>query len=98
MARVTPFSIGRRWYCDNTAGSRPSFTFIIIGPGLKAWEKTCRLEYEDPRIPSHGIEGVYTHKHLKKYAKLVEVLKPNEYQVLTSAEGTVRVLQGEKNQ
>jgi len=73
--RVTPFSIGQRWYCDCEAKGRPSFTFVIIGVGDKHGEKRCRLEYENPgdrrAIPQHGHESVYSHKHLKKYAVLV---------------------------
>ena len=73
MARKTPYSVGQRWYCDNTACGRPSFTFVVIGPGEKPNEKKCRLEYDDPKNPSQGVETYYTHKHLKKYAKLVIV-------------------------
>jgi hypothetical protein len=70
MARITPFSVGRRWYCDNSTTGRPNFTFVIIGPGSKPDEKRCRLEYDDPSRLSHNHETFYSHKHLKKYAKL----------------------------
>ena len=72
MARITPFSVGQRWYCDNTGRGRGSFTFVILGPGDKPNEKKCRLEYDDTRNISHNHESFYSHKHLKKYAKLVE--------------------------
>jgi len=75
MARITPFSVGQRWYCDNSATGRPSFTFVILGPGFKSYEKRCRLEYDDPRHPHHNLDGEYTHKHLKKYGKLVYTAK-----------------------
>jgi hypothetical protein len=71
MARVTPFSPGQRWYCDKTGLEQRSFTFVILGPGDKPNEKRCRLEYDDPSAPFHNHESFYTHKHLKKYAKLV---------------------------
>lgn len=45
---------------------------MILGPGDKTGEKRCRLEYDDPRAPFHNHESFYSHKHLKKYAKLVE--------------------------
>ena len=73
MARETPYSVGRRWYCDLSAKGRESFTFVVIGPGEKPGEKLCRLEYDNPKVHGlgHGTEQIYSHKHLKKYAKLV---------------------------
>jgi hypothetical protein len=73
MARKTPFSVGQRWYCDNSATGRPSFTFVILGTDMltRPNEKLCRLEYDDPSDICHGIVQPYSHKHLKKYAKLV---------------------------
>lgn len=68
MARRTPFSVGQRWYCEGTRG-RP-FHFVIVGPGNKPWEKRCRVEPVDPS--DKGCEQSYSHKHIKKYAKLVE--------------------------
>jgi hypothetical protein len=72
MAHLTPFSVGQRWYCDNTKTGRESFTFVVIGPGAKPGEKKCRLDYDNPKALFHNSEQVYSHKHLKKYAKHVE--------------------------
>ena len=73
--RVTPFSVGQRWYCKRISDkyNRPNFTFVIIGPGEKPNEKLCRLESDDPENDStHNTEQEYSHAHLKKFAVLVE--------------------------
>lgn len=75
MPRITPFSVGQRWYCDRSKGpnpyNRPNFTFVILGPGPKPNTKVCRLECDDPSDSTHGTESEYPHSHLKKYATLV---------------------------
>lgn len=84
--RVTPFSVGRRWRV--TRVERPSFDFVVVGPGDRPNTKRCRLDvdfewfrrcgYGEPseqqlRMAGHHIEQDYSHKHLKKCAKLVEL-------------------------
>jgi hypothetical protein len=76
---MTPFAVGRRWRCvrrPGDGGRCPSFDFVIIGPPTetKGNYKSCRLECrcEDKRGHFHGLVQDYSHKHLKKYAVLVE--------------------------
>jgi hypothetical protein len=79
------YAIGQRWRCERD--SRPTFDFVIVGPGEKPGSKRCRLDvdpnwfrrqgYVEVSIPGlmaragHGQEQDYSHKHLKKHAKLV---------------------------
>jgi hypothetical protein len=75
--RQTPFSIGRRWRCTRDRSkpiTSPDFDFVIIGPGRTKTSKRCRIESHDPshHRSHHGAEADYSHKHLKKHAKLVE--------------------------
>jgi hypothetical protein len=59
--RVTPFSVGRRWYCGNVdvAGNRrPPFTFVIIGPGHNDDHRRCRLEYDRVWLECCGYSGM----------------------------------------
>ena len=75
------YEIGQRWFCERPPESyKPNFFFIIIGKGDRPNEKLCRVEIDtsDPRCrnisegQSKPFEQPYSHKHLKKYAKLVE--------------------------
>lgn len=84
--RRTPFSPGRRWHC--VPEDKAPFDFVVLGPGTQPLYKRCRIEVEghDPaRLCgtlsmlhrcfyrcSHGLEQDYSHKHLKKYATLIE--------------------------
>lgn len=52
MPRITPFSIGRRWRCDNIERQlrgQPPFDFVILGPGVNAQNKIVRIE-----VVGHG--------------------------------------------
>lgn len=75
----TPFAVGRRWFCETPGRAR--FWFVILGPGLNFVNnpapnfKRCRIEVHPDDMnraggKDHGREGTYSHKHLKKYAKL----------------------------
>jgi hypothetical protein len=90
--RLTLFSPGRRWRVDQKPDDkyrdRP-FDFLILGPGTKPDRKLCRIEvvgHDHPCCPTcqHGMESEYTHKHLKRYARLVEETAPSA----TSREAT----------
>lgn len=80
---MTPFAPGRRWLC--TPEGRARFWFVILGPGdnyagkPSAAHKRCRIEVHPDdlaaRLPGYkldGTEGDYSHKHLKKWAVLVD--------------------------
>ncbi len=70
---TTKYSIGQKWYVDhNDHWPNKSFTFVIIGKGMRPGYKHCRLEYDDPTYKQHEMESEYSHKHLNKYAKHVE--------------------------
>lgn len=83
--RSTPFSVGRRWFCDNgfKRDGRSRFWFVIIGPGENysgkpsATHKRCRLDVHPEDLAScrngyksHGTVSDYSHAHLKKFAQL----------------------------
>ena len=80
MPRQTPFSVGRRWRFKEMTKRHPFPTacyFVVIGPGMRTGYKRCRIEYEGHTGPCgqfchHGMEQDYGHRHLKKYATLVE--------------------------
>jgi hypothetical protein len=82
MRPLSPFAIGRRWYSERPPEERkPNFEFVIVGPGSKLYTKLCRIEISDEemaRFPEYytgqngnGTVQEYSHKHLRKYARLV---------------------------
>ncbi len=80
-ARRGDFAVGKRWRCDRSRKS--AFDFVIVGPGSKPDTKRCRIEVLDPVVKSgmspdvdlgrggHGMVQEYTHRHIKRCAKLV---------------------------
>jgi hypothetical protein len=82
MPRITPFSVGRRWKFKEAdryhAFGPPARFFVVVGPGERPNTKLCRIEVEGHGGPCemrhclHGVEQDYSHKHLKRYATLVE--------------------------
>lgn len=75
-AKRGDFAIGRRWRC--TRRNRHSFDFVIVAAGSKPDTKRCRVEVLDEKRrdrpgSGHGIEQEYSHRHIKRCAKLVEV-------------------------
>ena len=76
-----PFDIGRRWLCEDPTGFKRDypFHFVIIGPanyGAPSRNKMCRLEVVGHTgqcclTCHHGLTQSYSHKHLKKHAKLL---------------------------
>ncbi len=86
MSKPTPFSVGRRWFCERkgeTSG-RARVYFVIVGPGENSHgkpsktHKLCRLETHPDdlaaKLPgsSHNeITSTYSHAHIKKHAVLV---------------------------
>ena len=64
------FKPGSVFRCDkdNHGGS---FNFIIIGKSDRRGYFRCRLEYDNPKYPSHGIEQDYSSTHLKRYGKQI---------------------------
>jgi hypothetical protein len=79
---LTNFSIGRRYLC--TPKGRAHFYFTILGPGPNYADKPskthklCRIDVlpdhlNMPGGSSNGSVATYSHSHLKKYGKLVEV-------------------------
>lgn len=78
-----PFSVGRRWLCSSPGRAR--FWFVILGPGYNCMDKpsvkykTCRIEVHPddlrdqmPGYKSHGMVASFSHRHIEKYASLVE--------------------------
>lgn len=76
MARVTQFSVGRRWRC--VRADRISFDFVIIALMDKR-KVYCRIEplpgqekiFGERRVADFTTSSPYTKAHLKKYAALV---------------------------
>lgn len=81
-AKRGDFAIGKRWRCDRSRKS--AFDFVIVGPGAKPDTKRCRIEVLDPVVKSgmspdvdlgrgsHGMVQEYSHRHIKRCARLVE--------------------------
>lgn len=91
MARLTPFSVGRRWYCardpKNNPYNRPNFWFVIVGPPTYEHNnpktyKACRIEIEGAEnMPAHHLERnghgqISDYSH--KHLKKCAVLEPVE--------------------
>jgi hypothetical protein len=63
VPRITPFSPGRRWYCDRskspTTDGRCPFTFVIIGPthDNRPGYKLCRIEHDRKWLDARGYRG-----------------------------------------
>lgn len=86
MARITPFSVGQRWYVDRGVALspyKPNFWFVILGPGDTSHEKLCLLEIDTSHFAHAPLQlaelqrrnrtvlSTYSHAHLKKHATLV---------------------------
>lgn len=89
MARVTQFSVGRRWRCQNREGRAP-FDFVIIGKGHNDNHKLCILETPEEALEFdrlgyhskyryHGLISEYPHSHLKKRALLQDEVTPDVF-------------------
>ena len=62
MPHITPYSPGRRWYCDRTTNAhpglhRPPFTFVVVGPGPTPDQKICRIEHDRAWFEAQGYNG-----------------------------------------
>jgi len=84
----TAFATGSRWFCDRREELKPSFTFVIVAKSKAGQVLCrLELEGHDPDhtdcwpLPRwerckpdcyHGLTQTYSHKHLKKYARLLE--------------------------
>jgi hypothetical protein len=76
--KKSKFGIGERWLCKRENSCKPDFYFVIIGKGDNLWDKLCRIDLVNPDIPNperdgHGMEQMYSHLHLIKYATHVVI-------------------------
>jgi len=93
MARVTDFSVGRRWRSKVPGRHGPGvhIEFVIVGKGKKFGdptqenpaEKSCKIIADDHNHSrfcacAHGTEGQYSHDHLRKYAVLLPLDAPEQ--------------------
>lgn len=71
--RITDFSVGRKWRCERE--ERPHFTFLIVGNGSKPGWKRCLIipdkHFPSTRAADQPLEQEYSHRHIKKCARLL---------------------------
>lgn len=92
MARITDFSVGRRWRSKTRGRFGPDvhIEFLITDKGYMTSdpdrenpaEKICVIRADDHRHKTRGCNfahetiGQYSHKHLKKHAVLLPLDAP----------------------
>lgn len=61
---------GQRWQVRRPERPGSDFDFVIVGPGSKPDRKVCKVEYLVEHAWQKNFEAEFTHRHLKRYAKL----------------------------